>query len=337
MNPYDILGIPKTASKNEIKSRYKELILKHHPDKGGDANVFFQIHNAYKILNNEENSEPKEHSVKPDNKYNTLNIIKSFIKDRFLKEYKELYLTLEEMYNGKNIRISLSSYIDCTKCNKTSCNSCNGTGTIKHTLSLLGIKQKIIKECQVCNGFGFERNCTVCESGYIMKEKKYLLKIKKGCDIDDKYSIENNTVIFIIKQYKHPRFIRHDDDLILYKTISLYESISCHKISCKHLNNKTYTFSANNTIQTDNIYKLNGLGMPIKNSESHGDLYIKFDILLPNKIELTEEQKSIIKNIFGIAEHNNIEKDNDNIHHNLNPMNENELDNGLIRRIRSGF
>ena len=332
MNPYDILGISKNASKNEIKSRYKELILRHHPDKGGDSDKFFQIHNAYKILNEEEICDDSKETYK----YNTLNIIKSFIKDRFLKEYKELYLTLEEMYNGKNIRISLSSYIDCTKCYKTFCHSCNGTGSIKHNLNLLGIKQKIIKECKTCNGFGFQRQCDLCDDGYIMKEKKYILKIKKGCDIDDKYSIENNSVIFIIKPYTHPRFIRHDNDLILYKTISLYESISCHKISCKHLNNKTYTFSANNTIQNDNIYKLNGLGMPIKNSEKYGDLYIKFDILLPNKIDLSEQQKHVIKNVFGIAENNNIDS-SENIHYNLHPTNENELDNGLIRRIRSGF
>jgi hypothetical protein len=32
--PFEVLGLDKTASSNEIDNRYKELILKWHPDKG---------------------------------------------------------------------------------------------------------------------------------------------------------------------------------------------------------------------------------------------------------------------------------------------------------------
>lgn len=34
---YDILGVPKDATFDQIKKSYKKLVMKNHPDKGGDT------------------------------------------------------------------------------------------------------------------------------------------------------------------------------------------------------------------------------------------------------------------------------------------------------------
>ena len=52
-NYYDILGIDKTASADEIKRAYRKLALKYHPDRGGgkDAETKFkEINDAYQVL-----------------------------------------------------------------------------------------------------------------------------------------------------------------------------------------------------------------------------------------------------------------------------------------------
>lgn len=49
-NLYDILGVSKNATFEEIKAKYKSLAQQHHPDKGGDSELFKQIKNAYEIL-----------------------------------------------------------------------------------------------------------------------------------------------------------------------------------------------------------------------------------------------------------------------------------------------
>ena len=54
-DPYDILGVPKTASEAEIKKAFRTLAKKHHPDKhAGDKPMrkkkFQEISGAYDIL-----------------------------------------------------------------------------------------------------------------------------------------------------------------------------------------------------------------------------------------------------------------------------------------------
>ena len=51
-NAYKILGISKNASSYDIKKAYKKLALKTHPNKGGDAEEFKKLGEAYETLSN---------------------------------------------------------------------------------------------------------------------------------------------------------------------------------------------------------------------------------------------------------------------------------------------
>ncbi|NBP58517.1 J domain-containing protein [bacterium] len=47
---YDILGVDKNASPDEIKQAYRKLAGRHHPDRGGDTQQFQRIQEAYNTL-----------------------------------------------------------------------------------------------------------------------------------------------------------------------------------------------------------------------------------------------------------------------------------------------
>ncbi|MFA5871942.1 MAG: molecular chaperone DnaJ [Parcubacteria group bacterium] len=52
---YNILGVGKDASDDEIKKAYRKLAHKHHPDKpGGDESKFKEVNEAYQVLSDKE-------------------------------------------------------------------------------------------------------------------------------------------------------------------------------------------------------------------------------------------------------------------------------------------
>jgi molecular chaperone DnaJ len=57
LNPYEVLGVAKTASADDIRKAYRKLARKHHPDvnpgKPAEAEKFKQVAAAYEILSDE--------------------------------------------------------------------------------------------------------------------------------------------------------------------------------------------------------------------------------------------------------------------------------------------
>ncbi len=52
-NYYDVLGVSKGASQDEIKKAYRKLANEHHPDRGGSGEKFKEINEAYQVLSDQ--------------------------------------------------------------------------------------------------------------------------------------------------------------------------------------------------------------------------------------------------------------------------------------------
>src|SRR4028118_1812641 len=47
---YEILGLDKGASDDEIKKAFRRIAIEHHPDRGGDETKFKEANEAYEVL-----------------------------------------------------------------------------------------------------------------------------------------------------------------------------------------------------------------------------------------------------------------------------------------------
>ena len=58
-NYYTVLGVDKKADSKSIKSAYRKLAMRYHPDKGGNEAKFKEINQAYEVLSDNKKRAPQ--------------------------------------------------------------------------------------------------------------------------------------------------------------------------------------------------------------------------------------------------------------------------------------
>ena len=177
---YEILGVDKKATKEEIKKVYKKLALEHHPDKGGDENKFKEINEAHSVLSDDKK---RKHYDMYGNKHQHIN------HDDIYNQYRQyatqrrrsyfrgetmrinIKVSLEDVFNGLDKKIKFKRLVLCEDCegkggkNIKTCDVCNGQGfTITHRENGYMIIQETTT-CLKCNGSGeiVQDLCNTCK------------------------------------------------------------------------------------------------------------------------------------------------------------------------------
>lgn len=188
---YEILGVSKNATPDELKKAYKKAAIKNHPDKGGDPEKFKELAQAYEVLSDPEKRETydqygedalKEGMGGGGASHNPFDIFESFFggspfggggfgggssRGRRQKQGEDvvhpLKVSLEDLYNGTSKKLSLSRNIICPKCKgkgsksgvSSRCAGCQGSG-MRVSIRQLGpgMIQQMQHVCNDCRGSG---------------------------------------------------------------------------------------------------------------------------------------------------------------------------------------
>lgn len=124
-NFYEILGVTKNASLDDIKKAYKTLALLKHPDKGGSTKEFSVLQNAFNTLKDTISKKKYDDSLQEGKANITISLKHS---------WKKLN-SLEPL----NVNYS----------RKIWCRPCRGKGYISHF-----VNETFIEPCIVCSGYG---------------------------------------------------------------------------------------------------------------------------------------------------------------------------------------
>ena len=95
MDYYDVLGVNKNASMQDIKKAYRKLSFKYHPDKnnGNDSEQFKIISNAYSVLSDSDKKRQYDNSFVTTNRRGGGNIFDNMFSS---------FMNINEAYDNLN-------------------------------------------------------------------------------------------------------------------------------------------------------------------------------------------------------------------------------------------
>ena len=219
---YDVLGVNKSATPDQIKSAYRKLAVKHHPDKNkGDkaAEEKFKVASeAYHVLSNGERKQSYDnfgHAAFENGgggrggfgNFDFSNSFSDIFEDFFGEGFGggrrsrrsnnrgsdlryDLSITLEEAYTGKKQDIKFSTSEKCDTCKGSGskpghdAGSCSMCGGNGQVRSNQGFFT-VQQTCPQCSGSGEEitNPCTSCSGqGKQQASKRLSVSIPKGVD-----------------------------------------------------------------------------------------------------------------------------------------------------------
>ncbi len=214
---YEVLGVQKNASSEELKKAYRKLALKYHPDRNAGNKAaedkFKEANEAYGILSDAQKRQAYNQfgHAGPGGGGFDFGQGGGGFSDVFGDIFEEFFggqsggggsraqrgsdlrynftLSFEDALFGKEAKIKLVRPEQCRKCDGTGakggatkrCTTCNGAGQVRFQQGFFTVS----RTCSTCRGAGsiIADPCTKCKGQrYVEKEKSISVQIPAGVD-----------------------------------------------------------------------------------------------------------------------------------------------------------
>ncbi|XP_060217884.1 chaperone protein dnaJ 1, mitochondrial isoform X2 [Lycium barbarum] len=312
---YEILGVSRDSSRDEIKKAFHALAKKYHPDANKNnpsaKRKFQEIRDAYEILQDPQKRAQydmmkEQPSSTEDVNYNYGNgndfrySYSTQFSDSFQKIFSEIFENeAENLTQDIQVELSLSFSEAAKGCTKhlsfdadVPCDSCNGTGYP------LNSKPKV---CPTCQGIGrvtippFTATCSTCKgSGRVIKERCRACKASgvveaiKDVKVTIPAGVDSGDTIRVPKAGHAGRRGMQSGCLFIK-----LKAILGGKVDVPTLSGKT-KIQVPKGVQPGQLVVLRGKGLPRKGFlVDHGDQYVRFRIDFPTA--LNERQRAIME------------------------------------------
>jgi len=255
---YEILGLPKNASDEDIKKAYRTAAMKYHPDRNkepGSEDKFKEAKEAYECLGDSEkrqqydqhgHNDPFAHGRRQTWQFNAgddhiNNVFNNIFGNRGFRVHEGVFG--QQQPHQQVIHIITISLADAY------------TGrTIK-------------------------------------PDTKTVINIPKGVRSGTTFFAEGK--LYRVDVQQHQKFMRSLDDLMIDIEITAIEAMLGVEVVLEHLDGSKLQFNVPISIQHGQIIKLNAKGMKNPETDRYGDMMVRISIVVPK--DLSEEQKITLK------------------------------------------
>lgn len=349
---YEVLGVERSASVDQIKDTYRKLAMQYHPDRNKAPEAeekFKEISEAYAVLSDPEKRRQYDTLGHAgfDQRYTTEDIFKGADFDSIFRDlgfgfgFSDLFstffgqrdfgertsrgrdlaydlgITLEEAAHGTEKEIRFKRTEKCDLCGGSgaapgtsakTCSTCRGAGRVQRVnRSSFGTFVQVVP-CPTCRGKGeiIDSPCPRCRgAGLIKKDRDISVKVPPG--IDEGYQLrlqgqgemssESDSpgdLYVLIHVAPHPVFQRDEDDLLYDLRIGFPQAALGTRVTVPTIDGNVDVDIHEGT-QPGETIRLKGKGMPRFRGYGKGDLLIRIDIAVPER--LTQQQKKLLEEL----------------------------------------
>ena len=307
---YEVLGVDKGASEDEIKKAYRKIAIKYHPDRNpGDKNAeekFKEAAEAYDVL----------HDPQKRQQY-----------DRFgfdgplgggFGGFGGASMNMDDifsMFHGVTKKFKVRKDIVCSHCQGTGaekgsvneqCPTCHGSGVITHTTqSIFGMMQTQ-GVCPTCGGEGtvIKNKCHECGGeGVVKGEEVVEIKIPAGVaegmvvNVPGKGNAGrrngvNGDIQVFIEEERHDTFIRDGNDLIYNLLLDFPTAALGGEIEIPTIEGNKLKVKIENGTQPGKTLRLRGKGLPVVQGygSGKGDMVVNISVYIPKTLSRDEKE-----------------------------------------------
>ena len=308
MDYYNVLGLQKGASAQEVKKAYRKLALKYHPDKNkGDKAAeekFKEMSEAYAVLSDPEKKKQYDTYGSTDfhQRYSQEDIFRNFNLDDILSQFG----FGGQRGGGGSYRMNMggggaSPFGSMFGQGASAGGGCAGgcqqapqkgqDMTYQLSLTLEDVLHGSDKSISLRNN-GTPQNVSVKIPKGIESGKKLRLKGKGG---QAPAGGQPGDLFLKVDVAPHEQFTRDGDNLILERKIPYSQACLGAKTEVETLDGKKFMLNVPAGIQGDSKLRLKGHGLPTGPKGDRGDLYVKVGVEIPK--ELSDEQRQSLESL----------------------------------------
>jgi DnaJ-class molecular chaperone len=327
---YAVLGVPKGAAEKDIKSAYRKLARKWHPDANPEntkaaEEKFKEISEAYEVLGDPEKRK----------KYDALGSDwqRAARQAEQQREYRRTYNENDFTYDFSNSGAAgagpsgFSDFFDMFFSGIGRRQTAQGTGfsqrgqDLETTIELAlrdvydggkkAVALQVEDACPNCHGTGTlnGRLCPQCGgTGRILVTKKFEVAIPKGIGDGQRIRLAgqggvglnggpNGDLYLIVKLLDDGTYKRKGDDLYVDLPVSIYDLVLGGEVKVPTLAGQVAMTIPEGT-QNNRLLRLTGKGMPKVKGAGAGDQYVRLIGQLPQT--LSDKEKKLFKELSGL-------------------------------------